>query len=209
LAEANRAITWDPLSTRAYVVRARIRRRAGDFKGAWADVERAMGIDPAEPALLTLRGALETQSGKPAAALADFDRALRRGAEGSVRRLRALTLMALGRPEQALEDWARAIAFDPEDPRAYLGRARAFFRLRRLDQALADLEQAAGWTGEHRRLLLPITIAYAACLPERPDRWQRVLSLSRRVWLASTPRAPSPAPANRAPSVPIASEGGP
>jgi eukaryotic-like serine/threonine-protein kinase len=209
LVEANRAIAWDPLSTRAYLVRARIRRRAGDLKGAWADVEQAIGVDPADPALLTLRGALETQSGKPAAGLADFDRALRRGAEGSVRRLRAQALMALGREQQALDDWSRAIAYDPEDPRAYLGRARAFFRLRRLDQALADLEQAAGWAGEHRRLLFPITLAYAACLPERPDRWQRVLSLSRRTWLASTQTLPSSAPATPPQPGRIASEAGP
>ena len=188
LEEGDRLVARDP-SALAYSIRARIRRRAGDLRGARADVERALAIEPDAPRLLELRGAIKADAGDADSALADFDRAVRRGADGTVRRLRAEALMALGRNRAALEDWSRALAYDPEDPRAYLGRARTFSRLGQVEHAMADLERAAGWAGERAELLAPITLAYAACLAERPGRLPRVLALGRR----TCDRLPRPA----------------
>jgi tetratricopeptide (TPR) repeat protein len=189
--EASRALARASMSAHAYLVRARILRRAGDPLGAWADVERGLSLEPDDPRLLELRGMLQSESGRPAAALADFDRAIRRGAEGTVRRPRAQALVALGRLEPSLEDWSRALLHDPEDPLAYLGRARVFLRLRQgdksladLDQAFADLEQAAGWAADRLDVLLPLTVAYASCLRDRPDRVPRVMTLARRACMA-------------------------
>ena len=85
---------------------------------------------PGDPRLLELRGVLKTESGYPERALIDLDRAILRGAPATVRMPRALALMALGRDEAALGDWSLALDADPEDPEAYLGRAKALIRLR-------------------------------------------------------------------------------
>src|SRR5439155_9229208 len=130
-------------SADAHLVRARVRRRSGHRLAALADVESALALVPADPRLLELRGVLKTETGNPEGALIDLDRAILRGAQGTVRVPRALALMALGRDEAAVRDWSLALDDDPEDPEAYLGRARARIRLRLHDRALVDLEQAA------------------------------------------------------------------
>jgi tetratricopeptide (TPR) repeat protein len=193
-AEVSRAVDRAHSSSRALLIRGRVRRRAGDRSGAWKDVEQGLAVEPNEPRLLELRGILQLEDGHPEAALADFDRAIRRGAGGTIHRPRAQALTALGRLTQALDDWTLALTYDPEDPRAFLGRARAFLRLRKFDQALADLEQAASWAGEHTELLVPMTLTYAGCLTKRPNRLPRVLALVRRSWTAAiTSAAPRPA----------------
>ncbi len=181
-AEASRAITLAPESADAYLVRARVRRRSGDRPAALADVESALTLVPGDPRLLELRGVLKSESGNHEGALIDLDRAILRGASGTVRIPRASVLMALGRDEAAVRDWSLALDEDPEDPGAYLGRARALIRLRLPDRALVDLEQAAVWATESPTLLPRITAAYTFCLGSRPDRFPRWLSLARRAW---------------------------
>jgi tetratricopeptide (TPR) repeat protein len=127
---------------------------------------------------------LKTETGNPGAALIDLDRAILRGAPTTVRVPRALALMALGRHEEAVRDWSLALDADPQDPEAYLGRARALLRLNRTDRALVDLEQAADWAAHHPILLPRIAAAYVLCLRSRPDRFPRWLRLARRAWSA-------------------------
>ena len=139
---------------------------------------------PGDPRLLELRGLLKTETGNPEAALIDLDRAILRGAQGTVRTPRALALMALGRDEAAIRDWSLALDDDPEDPGAYLGRARALIRLGLRQRALGDLEQAADWAADHPMLLPRITGAYALCLGSQPGRFPRWMRLVRRTWSA-------------------------
>jgi eukaryotic-like serine/threonine-protein kinase len=181
-AEAMRAIELAPESADAYLVRARIRRRSGDRPAALADVESALALVPGDPRLLELRGVLKTESGNPEGALIDLDRAILRGAPGTVRMPRALALMALGRDEAAVRDWSLALENDPEDAEAYLGRARALIRRRLHDRARRDLEHAVVWAADNPTLLPRITAAYALCLGSRPDRFPRWLGLARRAW---------------------------
>jgi serine/threonine protein kinase/Tfp pilus assembly protein PilF len=181
-AEAGRAIALTPESADAYLVRARVRRRSGDRRAALADVEAALALLPGDPRLLELRGLLKTEMGNPQGGLIDLDRAMLRGASGIARVSRALALMALGRDEDAVRDWSLALESDPEDPRAYLGRAWAFIHLGSHGRAVVDLEQAAVWAADNPMLLPQITVAYALCLGSRPDRCTRWLSLARRAW---------------------------
>ncbi|HZW31247.1 MAG TPA: protein kinase, partial [Isosphaeraceae bacterium] len=181
-AEATRALALAPESADAYLVRARVRCRAGDRQAALADVESALALMPGDPRLLEFRGVLKTELGNPAAALLDLDRAILRGASGTVRVPRARALMALGHDEAARRDWSLALEKDPEDPEAYLGRARTLIRLGRPNRALVDLEEAAVWVADNPRLLPQITAAYALCLGSRPDRFPRWLSLAQRAW---------------------------
>ncbi|MEO3891826.1 tetratricopeptide repeat protein [Nonomuraea sp. B5E05] len=55
---------------------------------------------------------------------------------------RAQLLASLGRPKEALEDYAAAIAVDPAFPDYYLERGNLLFGLGRHEEALADFEQA-------------------------------------------------------------------
>jgi serine/threonine protein kinase/tetratricopeptide (TPR) repeat protein len=183
---ASRSIALAPQSATAYLVRARVRRRAGNRTGAMADVDSGLALEPGDPRLLELRGRLKSENGNPAAALIDFNRALARDAQGTVRAWRARALMALGQLDAAIRDWKLALDDDPDDPQLYLGRARAFSRLGRVDRALVDLEQAADWASNNPRLLTQIALAHAACLSRRPDQLARWFTHARRAWNAWT-----------------------
>ncbi len=90
--------------------------------------------------------------------------------------------MALGRFSEAARGWTEALSYDPEDPEAYLGRARAFLRLGRRDQARADLEQAADWAVGRPGLGLRIVLEAAGSLAAGPADLPRVAALARRVF---------------------------
>ena len=184
--QASRAVAMAPQSATAYLVRARVRHRAGNRSAAMADVDAGLALEPGDPRLLELRGRLKTENGNPAAALIDFNRALARDAQGTIRASRARALMALGQLDAAVRDWTLALDDDPDDPQLYLGRARAFSRLGRVDRALVDLEQAADWASSNPRLLTEIALAHAACLSRRPDQLARWFTHARRAWNAWT-----------------------
>jgi eukaryotic-like serine/threonine-protein kinase len=184
-AEATRAVALAPLSGQVYLVRAWVRHHRGEIPGALADIEQGLALQPDNPRLWQWRGRLHRDAGDPGAALADLDRALRLGAAGTARGDRASALLALGDAKGAVRDWSLALAHDPDDPHAYLGRARAFLRLRQWDQALADLEQAAGWADAQPGLLFEIALTNTRCLPEHPQRLPRVVALARRAWSAA------------------------
>ncbi len=173
---------WLPSRRTPIWCRARVRRLSGDRRSALVDVESALALAPGDPRLLELRGILKTESGNHQGALIDLDRAILRGAPGTVRAPRASALMALGRNEAAVRDWSLALDEDPEDAGAYLGRARALIQLRLHDRALVDLEQAADWATDSPSLLPRIAAAYTLCLGSRPDQFPRWLSLVRRAW---------------------------
>jgi tetratricopeptide (TPR) repeat protein len=178
-AEADRAV-WRSPSAAAYALRAEVRARAGNRPGALADVERGLAIDRASPRLLALRGRFSVEDGDLGAGLAWLDRALRLGAGGTVHQWKAAALMGLGRAEDAASAWSDALAGDPEDPFAYLGRARSMRRLGLWENALADLERAAERAAEGSPLLVRVTLDYLDCVPARPDRLHRVAGLVRR-----------------------------
>lgn len=181
LAIADAAVARFPHATRPRLVRARLRRGVGDLTGALADIEAGLVLEPKGPRFLILRGQLRTGTGHPESGLADLEEALRNGADRTVHSSRARALAALGREEQALDAWSRAIALDPERPEFYLGRARVSIRLNRWDAALADLEQAESWSSPEKKMRLAIAASYALCLPARPDRIGRALHCLARV----------------------------
>jgi serine/threonine protein kinase/Tfp pilus assembly protein PilF len=182
--EATKSIELSPHSVDAYLVRARVRRRAGNTHGAVADVETGLSAGPGDSRLLELRGLLKAESGNPRSALLELNRAVRLGGRGSVRAARAMVLFALGDDRAAVEDWRLALEDDPEDPLSYLGRARALIRLRQWNRALVDLEQAASRAFDNPRILTRATLCYIACLPENPGHIGRWLALAGRSWRA-------------------------
>ncbi|MBI4617254.1 MAG: tetratricopeptide repeat protein [Planctomycetes bacterium] len=153
LADLDQAIALDPSFVRARRVRADLRRTGGDFQGAIEDYERV--IEFARPPtvedylcrsslLVSLRG----QPGNLERALDDAQIAisLAQGAEAAQALFaRGRVLMELGRIDEALADFDRAIELDRGNYKAYLNRGS--IRERRdgpgdLDAAIADYEEA-------------------------------------------------------------------
>jgi tetratricopeptide (TPR) repeat protein len=192
VAAAGRAVAVSPYSPRAYLISARVRAYGGDYAGALADITRGLSIQFDEPGLLALRGSLRAARGEHRGALADFDSAIAWGAVDRVHEEKASTLVALGRLDEAVQEWSAALRRDPELPAAYLGRAQSFVRLRQWDMALADLEKAAAWAQSDPWLELKIVFTYFQCLAHRADRRPRWVALALRVardaWALLAPR---------------------
>ena len=178
---ASRVIALAPNSARPYLTRALVRHRAGDWDLAHSDVKQALEYDPVSPIAWELLGVLKTEAGDALGGLADLERAKNLSPRGRVRTAMAVALMALNRPKDAVREWSAAIAFDDEDPAAYLGRAEAFLALKKDDQAIADLERAAVYWVEGRPTFgLRLAWTYARCLGARPYLFPRLVALSRR-----------------------------
>jgi tetratricopeptide (TPR) repeat protein len=186
--EATLAVSLEPGSAVALLVRSRVRRGMGDGAGALRDVESALALSAGDARLLELRGRLRTEAGEPEAGLADLDRATAGGARPALQIARGRALLLLGREEAALRAFTLAVELDSEDPNAYLERAEALIRSRRPGQALVDVERAADWATDNRVLLARSIALYTRILPVRPDRVSRWLMFHGRFWTASIGR---------------------
>ncbi len=181
LAEADRAVRRSPTAD-SYALRAEVRLRADDRAGALADVERGLGSDRDDARFLVLRGRLAIEAGDQAEGLRSLDLALVVGARGPVHAWRARALVAQGRHEQAVDAWSSALAADPDNPDAFLGRAGCMRYLGHWENALADLQRAAELAPDGSPVLARVALGYVACLPARPDRLPRVIEIVRRAW---------------------------
>ncbi|AGA25279.1 serine/threonine-protein kinase [Singulisphaera acidiphila] len=179
---ANQAVALAPLSPQVYLVRGRVYRWLGAARRAESDADRGLELDQDDVRLLELRGRVRIESGKPRAGLADIDRAIQLGAGASLRGARGEALLALEDTQGALREWTEALRDDPEDPGAYLGRARAYLRRGESDLAMTELEQASAWAGDQPGLNLTLVLVSARCLPGRPDQIPRAIALARRAW---------------------------
>ena len=174
------ALSASPQSSRAYLIRARVRYFAGYQRRASDDVERGLRVAPNDPGLLELRGVLQAAAGDARGALESYDQAAHWGALDRIHLHKAAALEAVGRDMAALREWSLALRNDPDLPAAYLGRARLAIRLKDWDLALADLEQAAAWAQSDPPTELAIAAEYLKCLPTHPNRFGRWLVLSTR-----------------------------
>jgi eukaryotic-like serine/threonine-protein kinase len=180
IAAATRAIGASPYAPRGYLIRARVRAFVGDDEGARADIAKGLSIQFNEPGLLELKGVLRAKAGDYPGALEELDNASAWGAIDRIHLHKASALDALGRAEAAIQEWSLALRRDPELPEAYLGRARAYVKLRQWEMALANLEQAAAWAHSDPRIELGIAATYFQCLANRLDRLPRFLALADR-----------------------------
>jgi Flp pilus assembly protein TadD len=137
--------------------------------------------------LLVLRGRLAIEAGDRAAGLRWLDLALVHGAPGPVHMWRARAMAAQGRHEQAVAAWSAALADDPDDTEAFLGRARCMRHLGHWENALADLQRAAELAPNGSSVLTRVTLDYLACLPARPDRLPRIVEVAWRALFAPSP----------------------
>jgi tetratricopeptide (TPR) repeat protein len=181
--EATRAVAASALSVRPYLTRARVRRFAGRLAAAREDAEKAVALEPDDPRAWALRGQLRAESGDPKGGLADLGIASTLGDDRTARAPRAAALMAAGDALGAAREWSAALAVDPDDASAYLGRAEAFLALDQWDQAVADLEQSLAWADGRPDLAARIILTYARCLPRRPSQVPRFFAVVRAALL--------------------------
>ncbi len=179
---ANRGLAQGTESASSLIRRARVRRWIGDHAGARDDVAHAGRIEPDTPSFLELRGELAMDRGDAAGAVVDLELAARKGAGPASWSSLAGALASLGRDRDAVEAWSAALAGDPDDRLAELGRARSLARLHRTDAALADLEVAATDPAQ----LPGVLVTYFTLLKDRPDRLPRVWNLTGQ-WIATGP----------------------
>lgn len=145
LTALNRKLKTDPNNFRLYVTRGKLRATMEDEPGAIADFERSLWLNPEyTPAYVEL-GKLHATQGAFAKAVATFDRGLRE-AEGSgwavLHLQRGIAVRALGRTDDALADFKRALELDPKLAEA---RARAVETERRRGRLEAAELLLAGW----------------------------------------------------------------
>jgi tetratricopeptide (TPR) repeat protein len=131
-----------PRTVEAYLVLAGLERDAGDAGGQQAALDQALRLDPENLEALCARGELAAQVGDTTAA-DFFGRALDL-APAHAPALRGLGALRLeqGRFPEAVELLDRALAAEPEEPFAFVDRARARAGLGDLPGALADLDEA-------------------------------------------------------------------
>lgn len=125
----------------AYVARAEIRGKSGDYQGAVDDLTAAIGIDPNIAASHAARGMNYLSLNEWEMALADSDKALSLGDRelvGSISFVRATALIALRRFEEALAAAARVPQSDPRYVAARYVRGSAFDSLGHRRRALRE-----------------------------------------------------------------------
>ena len=158
IAAATARIESQPHRADLYLKRGELHRAHRDFTLALADYDRAAALDPGLASVDLARAGMGFEADRLDVALDEIERFLDRRpdyAEG--RALHARILARLGRPLDAADEWARAIATTPRPrPEYYLERAQALAVVGRIDEALGTLDEGL------RRLGSVVTLELAA-----------------------------------------------
>ena len=113
----------------------------GDPAAALEDFNSAIRLNPRFAAAYNNRGFILSDLGKYEEAIKDFNRALECNREfANAYENRANALARQGETEKSLADYNRAIQLAPANPRSYSNRAAAYFELKRLTEAEADIQ---------------------------------------------------------------------
>jgi serine/threonine protein kinase/Tfp pilus assembly protein PilF len=190
-AEATAAIAIDESYFKAYSTRAIARLQLGNPNGALNDFMRVIELDqdPAQQAEAWKQiGLIHHRANQSAQALAAYDKSLAANdSDPATHRLRAETLLALNRDQDAVDSFDRYLKLDGA-PVADVFRARALAqqKLGRFRESLADVARALelepgasnmlvrrGWAMllEANKLAEADFDAAVASNPENPDAW--------------------------------------
>lgn len=169
IAELDALLAMLPRNAAALAERGAMRVQLGKPDEALADLEAALAIDPRSATALLWRGTVKLRRSQPEAALEDLDVVIGRDEEAfgpPVAQLRAETLLALGRAEEALGDLEGAPASTLDAPLLAV-RGKARLELGRPVEALGDAKQALELHATHdaaRDLLVRSFLAVAATI---------------------------------------------
>ncbi len=117
------AIELHPREPQAYLDRGSAQVSLQSWKEALEDFNRAIELDPKLAIAYNLRGSAIRAMGDPAKALPDFQKAAELLPNMDNVFQRGATYQALGRHEEAINDFSRVISFQPDSAQAYFARS--------------------------------------------------------------------------------------
>ncbi len=135
-------VSQQPKNAAHYVNRAYAYAQLHDYEKAKCDLDLACQLDPANEQGFYVRGQFWMQRQEYDLALHDFNRVLSMTDDHDNARLhRAIALVYLKRPAEALDDCAKLIVKHPADPHAYAWRAYALQVIGNETAAAADFSR--------------------------------------------------------------------
>lgn len=139
-------IAGDPVSTESYWKRANAHHQRGQYELAIGDYTRAMEIDSKLQHLRINRAQSYICLGQFGAAFLDCDQLIAQSSDASTCAsafiTRALAQQALGREQDALDEYGKAIESAPEFASAYFHRGRLHEWMSRNEAAIKDFSRA-------------------------------------------------------------------
>jgi tetratricopeptide (TPR) repeat protein len=119
------------------------RANAGDFDGAFADLNEAIHLSPRYSIAYHNRGYTYAKMGQHEKAVREFALAIRYSPEQAESySSRAVSYTSLGKPDDAIADCDRAIQLNPSYANAYNNRGFARLQKEDLDRAIADFNES-------------------------------------------------------------------
>ena len=135
---------------------------AGDVRGGWVHLQRAVALRPGFALPRVLWGQLLLQRGQSADALESFRRAAEADPQCAEAHLSLGTALVLsGAARRAVTSYDAAVAIAPGEFRAHLLRGWALRQCDRLDEAVASLETALGLQPDVPQALAEALFCYA------------------------------------------------
>jgi Flp pilus assembly protein TadD len=161
LAEYNHAIKLDPLYAHAFYNRALIYFKQDKIDLALQDLGQVMVLTPDDGDPYFIRAVIAHQQWNYDEALVDLDRAIERDTtQARFYQLRA-SIVELGNPASALEDWNRAIELAPKAAALWIHRGHCYSIMNMHDEALRDFEEALRLAPNHPSALAGVEAAKA------------------------------------------------
>ncbi len=191
LGALDKTIDMEPTMAGARILRAQLRMGLDDLKGAGEDARAALKSDPKSVQARIILAEQARRDGKieealvQAAALAAFDNASAQMSRGEI-------LLSLGRPDEALRAFDKALEFE-KDPIIHVHRARALpasdldGRKREVEAALklnptdapvlTQLAQVASQVGQHEQALRLLDQAFLRSPDDITIRHRRAIEM--------------------------------
>lgn len=164
---------------------------AGDVPRATAVYRRALSYEPSNPELLARIDELLAEQGSPEERLSLYRDALARGPEGE-RKKQLLHSMArllgseLGRADEAVALWRRALEDDPRDAVAHQALVESYAQSRELGLLYAELERALAFHEGERRNATLLRMAEVAAETDSGKALEHYRELLTRAELTDT-----------------------
>jgi len=175
-----RAIVCDPSDVEWYEWRGRAMIQCKDYAGAVEDFTQAIALAPGKKELFERRGQAHAWLGDRESANRDLDvwiahldeRMCEDGLSEAMLNEKAIALNSQGKPEEAVQTWARAVEVDPQDICARINRASALVRAGRYLEAIEELNALSEISPDDMDMVCYLR---APCM-EKLGRWKEAVA---------------------------------